>query len=352
MRIDKLAYSGVAVAAITAAAITTAAIATMAAIAGCSAGATAAAGGQPKPTVITVDSVPAAEEGGLYVAAYEGFFAQQGLAVEITPITGGEAGIPDLQAGRADLVAGNYVSFILAQMAGQFDGRPANMRIIAAGSQLQQGSEALYVMPGSKFKTVAALAQDHARVGLNTANDVGDLMVASLLESAGYSLKSIRQVIPAGGFPALLGMLPAGKVDAIWLPQPLGEIAEQEIGAVPLADFDQGSMQAFPFTGYIGTTQWVRAHPSTVAAFLRALGEGQELADTDRAAVEAAMEKYTGIKPIVADTMAIDSYPLELDVPQLQRVADSMFQYGLTPGMKSPYQIISMIQPEPGLIRK
>ena len=111
-------------------------------------------------------------------------------------------------------------------------------------------------------------------------------------------------------------MLPAGQVDAIWLPQPLGEIAEQQVGAVPLADFDQGSMQDFPFTGYIAATQWVRAHPSTVAAFLRALGAGQELADTDRAAVESAMEKYTGIAPLIADTMSIDSYPLEMDVPR------------------------------------
>jgi ABC-type nitrate/sulfonate/bicarbonate transport system substrate-binding protein len=236
-------------------------------------------------------------------------------------------------------------------MAGKFDGKPANMRIVAAGSELQPGSEALYVMPHSKFTTIASLAADHARVGLNTPNDVGDVMVAALLESTGYSLRDVKQVIPAGGFPALLKMLPAGKVDAIWLPQPLGEIAEQQVGAVPLADFDQGSMQDFPFTGYIGTTQWVRAHPGTVAAFLRALGEGQELADTDRGAVEAAMEKYTGIPPLVADTMAIDSYPLEMDVPQLQRVPDSMFQYGLTPGAKSPYKITNMIQPEPNLIR-
>jgi len=338
MRFDKCAYSGAAVAA----------IAAMAAIAGCSAG--AAAGGQSTLTTITVDSVPASEEGGLYVADYEGFFAQQGITVKIRPITGGEAGIPDLQSGRADLVGGNYVSFILAQMAGQFDGKPANMRIIAAGSELQPGSEALYVMPGSKFKTIASLAAGHARVGLNTPDDVGDVMVAALLAAAGYSLADIKQVTPAGGFPALLKMLPAGKVDAIWLPQPLGEIAEQQAGAVPLADFDQGSMQDLPFTGYIGTAQWVRAHPGTVAAFLRALRAGQELADTDRAAVEAAMEKYTGVTPLVADTMSIDSYPLDMDLPQLQRVPDSMFQYGLTQGAKSPYKITNMVQPEPNLI--
>jgi NitT/TauT family transport system substrate-binding protein len=328
-----------------------AAVVAIGGLAGCSSGASAAAGGQAKPTVVTVDSVPASEEGGLYVADHEGFFAQQGLAVKIKAITGGEAGIPDLQAGRADLVAGNYVSFILAQMAGKFDGKPADMRIIAAGSELQPGSEALYVMPDSKFKTIASLGEYHARVGLNTPNDVGDVMVGALLENTGYALKDIKQVIPAGGFPALLKMLPAGKVDAIWLPEPLGTIAEQEVGAVPLADFDQGSMENFPFTGYIGTTQWVRAHASTVAAFLRALSEGQELADTDREAVESAMEKYTGITPLVADNMSIDSYPLTMDLPELQRVPDSMFQYGLTPGAKSAYQIAKMVQPEPGLIK-
>jgi NitT/TauT family transport system substrate-binding protein len=341
MLVNRLAYSGMAMAAVVA----------IGGLAGCSSGASAAAGGQAKPTVVTVDSVPASEEGGLYVADYEGFFTQQGLAVKIKAITGGEAGIPDLQAGRADLVAGNYVSFILAQMAGKFDGKPADMRIIAAGSELQPGSEALYVMPDSKFKTIASLGKYHARVGLNTPNDVGDVMVGALLENTGYALKDISQVIPAGGFPALLKMLPAGKVDAIWLPEPLGTIAEQEVGAVPLADFDQGSMENFPFTGYIGTTQWVRTHASTVAAFLRALSEGQELADTDREAVESAMEKYTGITPLVADNMSIDSYPLTMDLPELQRVPDSMFQYGLTPGAKSAYQIAKMVEPEPGLIK-
>jgi ABC-type nitrate/sulfonate/bicarbonate transport system substrate-binding protein len=196
------------------------------------------------------------------------------------------------------------------------------------------------------------LADAHARVGLNTPNNVGAVMMGALLAGNGYKLNSITQVIPKGGFPALLAMLPAGQVDAAWLPQPLGEIAEQEYGAVPLADFDQGSVEDFPFTGYMGATQWVKTHPNTVAAFLRGLDEGQELADSDRSAVEKAMEEYVGIPPIVADTMAIDTYPLAMDVPQLQRVADSMFEFHVTPSVKTPYQIANMIQPEPGLIRR
>jgi NitT/TauT family transport system substrate-binding protein len=323
-------------------------------LAGCSvAGGTAnAATGQLEQRTITVDSVPVADEAGLYIAQARGFFAQQGLTVKISSITGAETAIPDLQSGKADLVAGNYVSFILAQMAGTFEKKPVSMRIIAAGSEMTPGTEDLYVMPNSKFKTVAELAEDHARVGVNTANNVGDVMLGALLADTGYKLSDIKEDIPPAGFPALINMLAAGQVDAAWLPQPLGDIAEQEVGAVPLADFDQGSLESFPFTGYIGSTQWVKTHPATVAAFLRALNEGQQLADTDRSAVETAMEKYTGIKPIVAATMSIDTYPLEIDAAQLQRVANSMFEFGLTPGLKAPYNIAKMIATEPGMIGK
>src|ERR1700731_5080829 len=122
MMIRTLSFLGAAITAIAAAGT----------LAGCgAAGGTADASiSQFEQRTITVDSVPAAEEGGLYVAEAQGFFAQQGLTVKINSITGGEAGIPDLQSGRAQLVAGNYVSFIIAQLTGQFDRKPVSMRIL------------------------------------------------------------------------------------------------------------------------------------------------------------------------------------------------------------------------------
>jgi len=321
------------------------------ALAGCSStgGIGHAAASPPRQPAITVDAVPAAEEGGLYVAQAQGFFAQFGLTVKVNGIADAASGIADLQSGRAQLAAGNYVPFIMAQLAGSFNSKPVSMRIVAAGSEIQPGSEALYVMPHSRFQTLAELARAHARIGLDAANGVGDVLVGTLLAQAGYRLGDIRQVIPAAGFGALSGMLSSGRVDAAWLPQPLGEAVEQRFGALPLADFDQGSLQDFPLTGYLGSTQWVRTHPDTVAAFLRALTEGQELADTDRSAVESAMERYTDVPPVIADTMAVDRYPLEMDVSQLQRVADAMYEFGLTPGARAPYQVARMIQREPGL---
>ena len=45
--------------------------------------------------------------------------------------------------------------------------------------------------------------------------------------------------------------------------------------------------------------------------------------------------------------MTLDSYPLVMDVPMMQRVADAMFEFASS---SKPFSIATMIQPEPGEI--
>ena len=47
----------------------------------------------------------------------------------------------------------------------------------------------------------------------------------------------------------------------------------------------------------------------------------------------------------------IDNYPLTLDVPEIQRVSNSMCRFGLEQGLSQPYNMVNMIQTEPGMIR-
>src|SRR5215469_13587228 len=290
-------------------------------VASCSSGSGSGMGSGPAPEVssIVVDAVPTADEAGLYIANQKGYFQQQGLSIKINPILGGEPGMADLQTGKAQIIVGNYVSFILAQIHHTYDSKSIDLRIIADGSHMQRGNQAIYVMPGSRFKTVADLTKYHAKVGINTANNVGQVLFGALFKQNGLNLSGIRQVYE--GFPDMIKGLATGKLDAAWLPEPFGTIAQETIGAVTLADFNQGSLQNFPIGGYIGTTQWVQSHPKTVAAFLRALEEGQQIADTDRAAVESALMDKANLtaafaaSPLQAATMTLDTYPLQMDVP-------------------------------------
>jgi NitT/TauT family transport system substrate-binding protein len=323
------------------------------ALAGCSGGGSAVPSGPaPEQSTIVLDAVPTGDAAGIYIAEMDGLFKQQGLTVTIDPINGGEFGMGDLQDNKAQLVEGNYVSFVLAQMAGEFGLTPAavqpiNMRMIADCSQMQPGNQALYVMPNSRYKTVADLAKDHATVGINSPNNIGQVLLGSLFAADGLKMSAIKQKIEED-LPNMPTYLDKGAVDAAWLPEPFGTVAEQEYGAVPLADFDSGSLQDFPIGTIVGNTSWIQSHPKTVAAFLRAFQEGQQIADTDRAAVEKALTKYVPDMTLeLAATMTLDTYPLVMDVPVMQRVPDAMYEFGV---IKKQYQIDSMIQPEPGEI--
>ena len=330
------------------------------ALAACSSGGSSSVATGPAPEVssIVLDAVPTADAAGIYIAQDNGYFAQQGLTVKIVPINGGEYGMGDLQTGKAQLLEGNYVSFILAQTEGTFaapnpknpaqtlPAKPINMRMIADTSQMQAGNQGLYVMPNSPYKTVQDLVKHHVEVGVNTLHNIGTVFLGALLASIGQKVSALQQV------PEILPMMPElleqHKIPAAWLPEPFGTQAEQQYGAVQIADFDQGSLQSFPIGTIVGNTPWVQSHPDTVAAFLRAFQEGQQVADTDRHAVETALEKNTqGMTSMVAATMTLDTYPLVMDVPVMQRVSDAMYEFGV---IKKPFSITSMIQPESGEI--
>jgi NitT/TauT family transport system substrate-binding protein len=305
---------------------------------------------------ITVDAVPTSDEAGLYIAKDLGYFQREGLTVNIAPVGGGELAIPDLNDGKAQLAAGNYVSFIQAQIT-----RKANLRLIADGSLMQPGNQALYVMPNSKLTTVTSLVAHHAKIGVNTQNNIGTVLIGSLLQDTGYQLGSVHLIAPrppGNPFLTLLSWLKSGAVDAAWLPDPFATDAEQEYGAVRIADFDSGSLQDFPIGVYVGTTHWVQTHPNTVAAFLHALQQAQQVADVNRAQVEAALVKETllpnKIPPAaaaqIAALMTINTYPLTMNVATMQRVSTAMFLFDMEPGYKQPYNLLNMIQPEPGMI--
>ena len=53
----------------------------------------------------------------------------------------------------------------------------------------------------------------------------------------------------------------------------------------------------------------------------------------------------------IAALMTLDTYPLTMDIPTMQRVSNAMFEFDLEPGLKQPYNILNMIQSEPGMIR-
>jgi NitT/TauT family transport system substrate-binding protein len=289
-------------------------------------------------TNLTVGAVPVADEAGLYIAQDEGLFAAEGLHVTIDPILSSAVAAKGQNDGKFDITAGNVVSYVQDQVTHRSD-----LEIVAEGSLMQPDNQALYTLPTSPIRTIADLKG--RKIGVNVLNNIGTLLISSVLEEHGLSADDVHFV--AVPFPALGQALKRHIIDVAWLPEPTASANAQSMGLLELCDLDQGATAGFPVGWYVATKAWAKKYPRTLAAFLTALREGQQIADSNRTAVEQAMEKLPApftVSPTIAAVMSIETYPLNvapnIDLTRVQRVADEMYQFNM---LKTKFQVSSML---------
>ncbi|MBV9380571.1 MAG: ABC transporter substrate-binding protein [Streptosporangiaceae bacterium] len=312
--------------------------------AGCASGGGSGTGAGPAPadslekTTLNVAVVPAMDSAGFFVALHQGLFAAAGLKINYTPATSSDTVIAGQMRGQYDITGGNYVSYI--QAAAQ---RHDDLRIVAEGSVMQQGAQVIFTLPTSPIRSLAQL-KGHV-LGVNAPSNIEYLLSASVLTEHDISPSAVKFPVKPIPFPDMGQELASGKIAAVTLPEPFASLAEENLGAITLADLNQGATQQFPIEGYVVTRAWAARYPSTLAAFVKALEQGQQIADTSRPTVEQAFESLKGpqngqVPPTIASVMALDTYPLGVDKPRLQRVADVMLQFGL---LKHAFNVSQML---------
>jgi NitT/TauT family transport system substrate-binding protein len=216
----------------------------------------------------------------------------------------------------------------------------APLRIVAESSVLQPDVLTLLVKAGSRVQSVQQLK--HQVVSVNAPNDIGTLLVDSLLTDNGVPLNSVTFNNNVA-FPNVGQELASGKVDAAFAPEPFVSLDGMQAGTEVLADLDQGGSAGFPIQGVAVTQSWARAHPNTLAAFERAYTQGQQIADTDRSAVESAIEQFLGLPKLAAALVSLPNFPTGVDPVRLQRLVDAMVRFGLLGKQYTNFKISTII---------
>jgi NitT/TauT family transport system substrate-binding protein len=300
--------------------------------------------GNLEKTTLNVAVLANIDSAGFFVALHQGLFAQEGLRVNYSPAFS-DSIIAGQAKGQYDITGMNYVSYVEAQVH-----HVANLRIFAEGSLLQDGSDVIMVMPHSRVQSLQDL-KGHV-LGVNTTANIGYLLVASMLAQDGLSMRigsrpSPNSVtLPADTnfpFPASQPLI-SGQVSAAIMSEPFATQLAEQYGASIIADTNSGATSQFPIDGYAVTKAWANANPNTLKAFDTALEVGQQIADTDRQAVEAAFvalpQGQGHVDPRAAALMALSNYPLGVTPARLQRVADVMQQFGF---LKSRFDIKQLL---------
>ncbi|MCL2582611.1 MAG: ABC transporter substrate-binding protein [Streptosporangiales bacterium] len=286
-----------------------------------------------KPNIVVTD-FPTVDAAGLYIAQMDGLFRQQGLNVTIRPAAASQLAASSVVNGTSDIAVADYVTYINTEI-----NQGARLRIIDEASALQPDDLALLASPRSGIGTLSQL--QGRTVGVVAEDDISTLLVDAVLTENGVNPQAVNL---EPGFPLqnVAGQVNSGLAEAAPIPEPFASESEQTYGLREVADIDQGVTKNFPLDGYAVTEAWARKHPNTLAAFSRALQQGQQIADTDRSQVEAAVEKYLVISPWTASMVALPDYPLSVNPGQLQRVVDAMVQFSLLPPENRNFKITSM----------
>ena len=224
--------------------------------------------------------------------------------------------------GKVDISAQSYLPYIEAQAAG------ARFRILAEASTLKPGTRTLVVPAASHITSIAGLARQ--KIGVNGTNSIGTLLTSALLQENGISPNKVKFITDPKGYPAMPGQLQTGSWGAALLAEPYVTIAEQDYGDQELADMDQGATENFPMDGYVATQAWAEANPKLAAAFVRAIQEGQTIAETEPPVVQAAIAKADDLPSVVTVVMALPGFPTgPVNAQNIQRVAEVMLEFGV-----------------------
>jgi NitT/TauT family transport system substrate-binding protein len=301
---------------------------------GCMSASGASTIGPLEKTTINVDAFQAIDSAGLFIAEMDGLFAKEGLTVNISLAQQTQQEIAGQESGKYDVSLGDYVTYIDNEL---------NMheRLLIVGESSFLQPNVLTLVTNHTIQSVGQLRGQ--TLSVNAPDDIGTLLIDSLMLENGVALNQFRYNNNVQ-FPDVLAALTTGHAVASFAPEPFVSIYEEKKGLEELADLDQGATANFPVQGVAVTQAWAQRYPNTLKAFVTALNEGQEIADTDRPAVEKAIEKFLQLPAQVASLVALPTYPIGVDPTRLQRVVNAMVQFGILPKSDSSFRISSMIE--------
>jgi NitT/TauT family transport system substrate-binding protein len=248
--------------------------------------------GQARPLLhIRVVHVPVLIFAPLYVAIERGYFAQQGLEVELIGTPGGTSSFAVLASGRAEAVIGGLGAALFNAAARGLDFKvvgPVHLERPPVSTPLVVSRKAF---ESGEIRSVKDLRGK--KVSVNVLGSATEFWLYAALLKGGLTINDVQTM--AVNFPDVPAALANGAIAAGMLGEPLATLAEDRGQVVRLSeDFINGvQVTAVYFSG-----DFMRQHPAEAVGFMVAwLRASRDLHGDGyrRDAIARIVEKYTAV---------------------------------------------------------
>jgi NitT/TauT family transport system substrate-binding protein len=281
-----------------------------------------AAGGSGGLQTVTMGVVPVVDVAALYVGEKQGFFADEGLKLDIQFGTGGAALVPGLLNDSYDFVYANIVTLL--------QGVDQNLPLVAVAeggrSTGEQGADhgGILVSEGSDIQDAGDLVG--RKVAVNALLGLHELTTRAAVEKAGGDPEAVDFIEIA--LPDMGAALSSGQIDAVATSEPfLGVIRSQ--GSREIASQFVDTDPDFVTALYATTEQKTQQDAELVEGFVTAVEKSLDYAAEHADEVRAELPNFTQIDPAIIDSMVLTRFSSELPREPVQRTADLAAQYGV-----------------------
>ncbi|MFC9934732.1 ABC transporter substrate-binding protein [Glutamicibacter sp. NPDC127525] len=270
---------------------------------------------------ITVGVIPIVDTAPIWLGDAKGFFADEGLDLEIETATGGSAIVPGIQSGSYDFAFSNLISVMVANDKG------LDMKFVANGiSTTGDGTSdvgSVLVKGDSKISSPKDLAGK--KVSVNNLSNIGDTTIKSIVEEDGGDPGSIEFVeVP---FPDAPAALENGIVDAAWILEPFQSSALDAGAKMLSANFAEFDPE-LDVAGYFTSAQYAQENPEVAQKFTRAMNKSLDYAQQNPDEVRDIVGTYTKISEEVRAEMVLPRFRTDFNREAVQKLGDAAQSYG------------------------
>jgi NitT/TauT family transport system substrate-binding protein len=277
-------------------------------------------GRQAEDTNLKMGLLPILDVLPIYVAQQKGYFAAEGIKVELVPAKSAQERDALMQAGEIDGMLNDLIS------TGLFDRDKAQIKIVATARRAYPESPQMRVLaaPGSGITS----AQDLAGVPIGISqNTIIEYITDRLLVAEGLSPDQI-QIIEVSAIPVRFEQLRPGQIKAATLPDPLaqGALAGGATLVVDDSQYTHYSQSVLSFS-----TTAIESKPNTIKKFLKAWNRAVQDLNNHPDEFKDLLIQQGRVPESIQDSYRMPPFPVG-EVPsqaEWQDVVDWLMEKGL-----------------------
>jgi NitT/TauT family transport system substrate-binding protein len=252
---------------------------------------------------------------GVPIAEEQGLFADNNLEVEQVDVELPNI-IPSVISGDNQFGIASAGGILAAAV----EGLP--VKIVAPAYYANPAEQGVYVGKDSPIKSIEDLKGKQIATG--TLGSVAHAGMLKAVQEAGMDPKDVEVI--SFTFPDIPAALRNGKLDSGHMSEPLITANADSVREIIDDIYPYGELPAVSY--WFTSEQFASENPEAVEGFRTAVGEAQDLANSDEQVARDAVATITELEPAVVDKLNLPGFGSDPKKEQLTQQAEALNEFG------------------------